>query len=149
MFRWDPNGKCVIIKEMRTGTSLYRTHFRGPSVSVLGVHSTTLFSPHPAPDDYQAVRETIVLAPDETQFNLTLTIVPDPALESDERFCLVLSAPEGEMVEFVQAMTEVIILNDDSMCVLLDVLYLTGFSVCFFEIRRRSLHTESNQNLEV
>lgn len=95
------------------------------------------------------MRETIVLAPDETQFNLTLTIVPDSALESDERFFLVLSAPEGEMVVFVQAMTEVIILNDDSMCVPLDVLYPSGFSVCSFKIRRRSLHTESDQNLEV
>lgn len=113
------------------------------------LYHTALFSPHPAPDDYQAVRETIVLAPDETQFNLTLTIVPDSALESDEQFCLVLSAPEGEMVVFVQAMTEVIILNDDSMCVLLDVLYPSGFSVCFFKIRRRILHTESDQNLEV
>ena len=58
--------------------------------------------------------ERIVLAPDETQFNLTLTIVPDSALEGDERFVLVLSAPAGEMVVFVQPMAEVIILNDDS-----------------------------------
>ena len=66
-----------------------------------------------APEDYQAINESITFALADDEFNITLTIVPDTALEEDEQFTLVLSVPMGEPVDILQPVADVNILNDD------------------------------------
>lgn len=71
------------------------------------------FALTPAPEDYQAISERITFDPADEEFNITLTTVPDTALEEDERFILVLSAPVGEPVDILQPTADINILNDD------------------------------------
>ena len=66
-----------------------------------------------APEDYQAISERITFALEDDEFNITLTIVPDTALEEDEQFTLVLSVPMGEPVDILQPVADINILNDD------------------------------------
>ena len=85
------------------------THMRAITHTHANTHT------HAAQEDYvPLVNVPIMFLPNETEYNLTLTILADNALENDEVFMVVISVPEGEdRVSLLQPTSTINILNDD------------------------------------
>jgi acetyl esterase/lipase len=102
------------VAEGNSGTKVVTlsVHLSAPSLEPVTVAFATNDGTAKAGEDYLAASGTLTFAPGQTAKPISVTIVGDTTLESDEQFLIVLSSPAGALLDGGPA--TVTILNDDA-----------------------------------
>lgn len=94
------------------GALLFAVHLSAPSDEAVTVSYRTVDGTAAAGSDYQGASGTLTFAPGETEATVRVPLVGDAAVESNERFSLVLTDAHGASI--ADGLATGTILNDDA-----------------------------------